>query len=159
ATVLTIHGWNVIQPVVDLGFGCAAGTPVGPAAAVSQAFAAEALPAFVDACGARGILATAGVRYPPRRRGDLIPPLTPRYRADPRRLVRHLAALGSQANALQLELGVPLRWPGRWRQRLVDACTASLPALLANGVSRATPPTASAPGGSRQRRHTLEIAA
>jgi hypothetical protein len=54
---------------------------------------------------------------------------------------------------------VPLRWPGRWRQRLVDACTASLPALLANGVSRATPPTASAQRGSRQRRHTLEIAA
>ena len=70
ATVLTIHGWNVIQPVVDLGVGCAAGTPVGSAAAVSQAFAAEALPAFVDACGTRGIVATAGARYPARGRGS-----------------------------------------------------------------------------------------
>jgi hypothetical protein len=159
ATVLTIHGWNVIQPVVDLGFGCAAGTPVGPAAAVSQAFAAEALPAFVDACGTRGIVATAGARYPARGRENLIQLFTPRYREDPRPLVRQLAALGAQANAMQLELGVPLRWPGCWRQRLVDACTASLPALLANGASRAIPPTPSAPRGSKQRRHTLEIAA
>ena len=159
ATVLTIHGWNVIQPVVDLGFGCAAGTPVGPAAAVSPAFATEALPAFVDACGARGIVATAGARYPARGRENLIQLFTPRYREDPRPLVRHLAGLGAQANAMQLELGVPLRWPGSWRRRLVDACTASLPAFLTNGASQATPPTASLSRASRQRRHTLEIAA
>jgi len=89
----------------------------------------------------------------------LIQLFTPRYREDPRPLVRQLAALGAQANAMQLELGVPLRWPGRWRQRLVDACTASLPAFLTSGASQATPPTASVPRGSRQRRHTLEIAA
>ena len=37
---------------------------------------------------------------------------------------------------MQLELGVPLRWPGRWRQRLVDACTASLPAFLTKPTAR-----------------------
>src|SRR5262249_57909328 len=57
ASVLTIHGWNVIQPVVDLGFGCAAGTPVGPAAAVAHAFAAEALPPFVHPSRTRAIFA------------------------------------------------------------------------------------------------------
>jgi hypothetical protein len=159
ATVLTIHGWNVIQPVVDLGFGCTAGTPVGPAAAISQAFAAAALPAFVEACGARRIVATAGARYPARGRENLIQLFTPRYREDPRPLVRHLAALGAQTNAMQLELGVPLRWPGSWRQRLVDACTASLEAFLTNGAPRTRHPITNAPRPSEPRGHTLEIAA
>jgi hypothetical protein len=140
ATVLTVHGWNVIQPAVDLGFGCSHGAAVDRAAAVSPAFAATALPALVGACAAHGITATTGARYPARARENLVQLFTPRYRDDARPLVRQLARLGEHADAVQLELAVPLRWPGAWRRGLVDACRESLPALVSAGTS--APPAA-----------------
>ena len=157
ATVLTVHGWNVIQPAVDLGFGCARGVPVDRAAAVSPAFAAAAVPALVSACAARGIAATLGARYPARGRENLVQLFTPRYRNDGRGLVRRLATLGMHADALQLELGVPLRWPGAWRRRLIEACSEALPALV--GPADGAPPADAgvAPSIPALRR-TLEIA-
>jgi hypothetical protein len=140
ATVLTVHGWNVIQPAVDLGFGCAHGAPVDRSAAVSLAFAGSAIPALVRACAARGITATSGARYPARARENLVQLFTPRYRDDSRPLVRQLATLGKDADAIQLELAVPLRWPGAWRRELVDACREALPALVDRGTL--APPTA-----------------
>src|SRR5438132_1377883 len=134
ATLLALHGWNVVQPVVDLGLGC---TPsenpfaVGRAAAVSPAFAARALPRLVEACRARGITATVGARYPARHRENLVQLFTPRYAEDGRPLVRALAALAPLVDAVQLELGIALRGPGPWRARPVAACTDALPALLA----------------------------
>ena len=134
ATLLALHGWNVVQPVVDVGLGCAPGDDplvVGPRAAVTPRFAAGALPRFIDACDARGIGATVGARYPARHRENLLQLFTPRYRDDERALVRALAALAPAVDALQLELGIALRWPGRWRDALVAACEESLPAFLA----------------------------
>ncbi|HUE31064.1 MAG TPA: hypothetical protein VMR79_09315, partial [Verrucomicrobiae bacterium] len=107
ATLLSLHGWNVVQPVVDLGLGCAPGEDpftVGRAAAVSPAFAAHALPRLVEACGARGIAATVGARYPARHRENLVQLFTPRYAEDSRPLVRALAALAPLVDAVQLEL-------------------------------------------------------
>lgn len=157
ATVLTVHGWNVIQPAVDLGFGCAHGTAVDRTAAVSPAFAASAVPALVRACAAHGIAATTGARYPARARENLVQLFTPRYRNDPRPLVRRLATLGECADALQLELGVPLRWPGAWRRRLVEACLDALPALVdAGGALTAEAAHAAAPATPLRR--TLEVA-
>ncbi len=160
AVVLTVHGWNVIQPAVDLGVGCARGMPLDAAAAVSPAFGERAVPALIAACAARGIAATLGARYPARGRENLVQLFTPRYRADPRPLVRQLAALGARADAVQLELGVPLRWPGAWRRRLVDACVAALPELLAADGPAAAGPVATAPASrpAPPRRQTLEIA-
>src|SRR5205809_1104850 len=69
ATLLALHGWNVVQPVVDLGLGCTPGEnpfAVGRAAAVSPAFAARALPRHVEACRARGSR-PAPRRVTPRR--------------------------------------------------------------------------------------------
>jgi len=157
ATLLTVHGWNVIQPAVDLGFGCARGAAVDGKAAVSPAFAASAVPALVSACAARGIVATVGARYPARGRENLVQLFTPRYRNDPRPIVRRLAALGA-ADALQLELGVPLRWPGTWRQRLVAACVDALPALVA-GTDAGTPTVATdSEAPATPLRRTLEVA-
>src|SRR5439155_18173471 len=51
ATLLALHGWNVVQPVAALGRGCSpVGNPlaVGRAAAVSPAFAARVLPCLLD---------------------------------------------------------------------------------------------------------------
>jgi hypothetical protein len=133
ATLLTIHGWNVVQPAVDLGLGCGAAPDpfhVGHRAAVSPAFADAAVRSLVTECGARGIGATVGARYPARHRENLLQLFTPRYAADERQLVRTLAALAPSVDAVQLELGIALRWPGAWRERLVDACVAARPLLL-----------------------------
>src|SRR5262249_56567006 len=135
------------------------GTRVGPGAAGSPGLAATAVPAVVRACGARGIAATAGARYPARGRENLIQLFTPRYRDDPRALVRHLAALGARTNAMQLELGVPLRWPGTWRRRLVAACVGALPALLAEEAATTADPMPIVSHAPKANRHTLEIAA
>jgi hypothetical protein len=132
ATVLTVHGWNVVQPAVDVGLGCTTEDDpfhVGPHAAVSSGFARGGLVAFHRACASRGIAATIGARYPARAKENLIQLFTTRHRADARPLVRELSALGVRCDAMQLELAIPLRWPGDWRRRLVEACVESLPAM------------------------------
>jgi hypothetical protein len=110
---------------------------VEPSAAVSPAFADTAVRGLVEACAGRGIGATVGARYPARHRENLLQLFTPRYAADERGAVRALAALASRVDALQLELGIALRWPGVWRERLVDACVATRPLLLAPPVHEA----------------------
>jgi hypothetical protein len=143
ATVLVVHGWNVIEPVADLGLGCTPGPvpfAVDEGAAVSPAFAHTAVRALVRGCAARGITATLGVRYPARHRENLLQLFTTRYRNDSRPLVRAIAALAPRLDAVQVELGIPLRWPGPWRDRFVDACRAARPAFAGEA-----PPDAAAP--------------
>jgi hypothetical protein len=133
-TLLTVHGWNVVQTSVDIGLGCKTEDDplaVGRRAAVSPAFAATALARLLAACDAQGIVATVGARYPARNAENLLQLFTPRYRDDPRPPVRALAAAAARVDAMQLELGIPLRWPGVWRERLCASIVASLPALLA----------------------------
>jgi hypothetical protein len=141
ATLLTIHGWNVVQPAVDLGLGCSAAPDpfqVGHRAAVSPAFADAAVRGLVEECVARGIGATVGARYPARHRENLLQLFTPRYADDERDLVRALASFALRVDAVQLELGIALRWPGAWRERLLDACVAARP-LLVHPRAHATP--------------------
>jgi hypothetical protein len=107
---------------------------------VTPGFAASALFRLVDACLRRGIGATIGARYPARHRENLIQLFTPRYRDDPRALVRSLAAAAPRVDAVQLELGIPLRWAGSWRDRLLDAIRDALPALTARAPERTPPP-------------------
>ena len=142
ATLLTIHGWNVVQPAVDVGLGCTPGDDpfaVGPAAAVSAPFAASAVRALTSACAARGIVATIGARYPAKGRENLLQLFTPRYRDDARDLVRTLAVFADRTDAVQLELSIPLRWAGPWRERLLEACIAVVPQLT--GAAKATRPS------------------
>ncbi|HLY37965.1 MAG TPA: hypothetical protein VKU61_08015 [Candidatus Binatia bacterium] len=137
-TLLALHGWNVVQPVVDLGVGCRPGDDpfaVGRGAAVSSEFAASALRSFVRACAGHGIDATVGARYPARNRENLVQLFTTRYRDDPRPAVRALARHAARVDAVQLELGIPLRWPGAWRARFLAALEAALPAMIAPGPS------------------------
>lgn len=144
-TLLTVHGWNVVEPAVDVGLGCTPGADplaVGPGAAVSPAFAASTLRALLGALGARGIAATVGARYPARHRENLLQLFTTRYRDDGRAPVARLAALAPHVDALQLELGIVLRWPGAWRARLLAACAAA----LAERAAPALPPVEPAPG-------------
>ena len=159
AIVVTVHGWNVVQPAVDIGLGCSPGEhPLGvsASAAVSQDFATGTVGALLAACAARGIAATVGARYPARARENLVQLFTTRHQRDRRPLVSRLAALASRCDALQLELSIPLRWPGPWRQRLVEAFLAALPrsgdgapAVLAPGAAAAAPTPAAAAAARR----------
>jgi len=146
-TLLTVHGWNVVQTSVDIGLGCkteADPLAVGRRAAVSSAFATTALARLLAACDAQGIVATVGARYPARNAENLVQLFTMRYRDDPRPPVRALAAAAPRVDAMQLELGIPLRWPGAWRQRLCASIVASLPELTAPRPRAAAPAAAPA---------------
>lgn len=149
AVVLTIHGWNVVQPAVDLGFGVVPDDEpfcVGAAAAVSPSFAATTLRTLMAALDARGIAATPGLRYPARARENLLQLFTPRHQSDPRPLVRRLAARAAEVDALQLELALPLRIPGRWRDAFVEACSAA----LLDDATHPEPPWRPAPDQARR---------
>jgi hypothetical protein len=121
--VLTIHGWNVVQPAVDIGLGVhPAVVRDGGASAVSPAFAATTLARLASSLSRRGIAATPGARYPARARENLVQLFTSRYRDDPRPAVRRLADLADRVDAAQLELALPVRLPGPWRDVFVAAC-------------------------------------
>ena len=126
--VLMVHGWNVVQPAVDIGLGVrpSPATLVGGGeSAVSERFAASALPRLAARLAAHGIAATPGLRYPARARENLLQVFTGRYRTDERPPVSRLARLAERVDALQLELSLPLRLPGTWRDAFVDACAAA----------------------------------
>jgi hypothetical protein len=153
--LFTVHGWNVVQAAVDVGLGCTPGPDpfaVPRGAAVSEDFASGLVRAFVAACAERGIGATIGARYPARARENLLQLFTGRYREDARALVRALAALSPRVDAVQLELGIALRWPGPWRERLLDAWRST---LGAPPPSRAMP--AAIPEARPARAHRLQF--
>ena len=133
ACVLTIHGWNVVQPSVDVGIGYRPGrhapaAPPGPT--ISAEFGRGALTALCAALATRGIGVSLGARYPARAPENLLQLFSRRHTADARPLVHRLATLGQRCDGIQLELAVPLRWPGAWRTRLVASLVDALPALL-----------------------------
>ena len=133
--VLTVHGWNVVQPAIDIGLGAAPAAAIrgGGASAVSEAFAATVLPRFAARLAGCGIAATPGLRYPARAKENLLQVFTARYRSDTRPAVLRLARLADRIDALQLELSLPLRLPGPWRDALV-ACASALAAADGAGV-------------------------
>ena len=145
AVVLAIHGWNVVQPGVDLGIGYRPGrhaptAPPGPTA--SPEFVRGALGSLCTALAARGIGVSLGARYPARAPENLLQLFSERHTADARPLVQRLVRLGRRCDGVQLELGVPLRWPGPWRTQLVSSLVDVLPALL--GRRRDTAPVPAA---------------
>jgi len=133
ATVLTIHGWNAIGPALDLGLGRRPGPEQGGKprrTAASDRFLRTAAAILIREGEAAGIVVTPGIRYAARARENLIQLFNGRYADDPRPLVRELAALGASCDAMQLELAIPLRFPGPWRTRFETAFAAAVPALL-----------------------------
>jgi hypothetical protein len=138
AEVLFVHGWNVIQPKCDIGIG----EPLdGPDAAhgcsalltVSPRYVGERLGTLQAQCAAAGIATTFGVRYPARHPNNFL------------QLFRHAAAAphaptrigewsaAHRVEAVQLELGVPVRWPGAYRHAFLAAARAAFNGAPANG--------------------------
>jgi len=127
ATLLFVHGWNAIQPCCDVGIG--ARLDEQGFVAVKQGvptIAIERLPRisrFAERCRSGGIAVTIGDRYPAAGRDNLMQIFTRRYADDQDARIRALAELGAAGKifAVQLELAVPLRWPGPLRERVIEA--------------------------------------
>jgi hypothetical protein len=133
ARVFFIHGWNVVQAVCDLGMGLKQRGPQllcpGKAAPTLTAdfFHNVVLP-FRVAARAQGIDVAIGRRYPAADKENVVQLFSSRFAEDPSPTIRALAALAVQGkvNALQLELGIELRWPGPERERFIDVFAQTL---------------------------------
>ncbi|MGH7819235.1 MAG: DUF7064 domain-containing protein [Candidatus Binatia bacterium] len=164
ARVFFIHGWNAIQASCDVGIGVRLeGDRMVPVRGGVPTVPARFLPAllrFAARCGADGIEVTFGDRYPAAARENVLQVFTARYTDDRDPRIRELAALGAEGKvaAVQLELGVPLRWPGAIRDRFVDGVLSLLAAEAGDGaIPAATLPPTSTPGHGSPQRLTLEF--
>lgn len=128
ATVLLIHGWNVIEPRIDLGVGLTSlgatlRPPRGAHVTASESFINGALLEFIERLRRDGIKASFGLRYPGGAANNLLQIFTRRHAASPLAALRRLATLNERGvlEAVQLELSVTLRLPGRLRRATLDA--------------------------------------
>lgn len=128
ATILLIHGWNVIEPRVDLGLGLRerAGRlhpPAGAHISACDDFINGQVAALADRLHAAGILPSFGLRYPGGGSQNLLQAFTPRHEASPLPSLQRLAANARDGliDALQLEMSVAVRLPGELRECNLDA--------------------------------------
>lgn len=152
AEVVFLHGWNTLQPKVDIGVGhplrhAADAARHASTLTASVAYVTSRLVALQAACAARGIATPFGERYPARHANNVLQlfrrigpaALAPRLRA--------WAAVG-RVDAVQLELAAPLRWPGPLRQAFGAAMREAFaaPRRGREGPADAVPRTAAAAG-------------
>jgi len=128
ATVLMIHGWNIIEPRVDLGLGVRTIggelRPTGQArVSASDEFIHGPLMDFAARLRESGVTPTFGMRYPAGALHNLVQAFTERHRQSAVAALRSIAALceSAQVDAAQLELSVAVRMPGRLRDQCIDA--------------------------------------
>ncbi len=125
ATVLVIHGWNVGQIACDVGIGMreeADGlAPCRPGSATARsAFVSERLRPLQSVAAGHGITVTIGCRYPAAHPNNLLQIFRGTDDAEAEGACP-IATLCRTAvvDAAQLELAIPLRWPGARRDRFV----------------------------------------
>lgn len=126
AEVVFVHGWNVGQPKCDIGIGGVQldgrVVPVtGGGLTVSDGYVRTRLAALRAACAEARIAAPLGEHYPGSHRNNLLQLFrTDRCHVDDAQARRiHDWARRGRVHAVQLELGIPLRWPGEWQDRFV----------------------------------------
>jgi len=132
AIVLMIHGWNIIEPRVDLGLGLRTIggelRPTGSArVSASDEFIHGPLMDFARRLRELGVTPTFGMRYPAGALHNLVQAFTERHRDSAVAALRTIAALSVNArvDAAQLELSVAVRMPGRLRDRCLEALAAA----------------------------------
>ena len=157
AEVLFVHGWNTTQARCDIGIGATltdeqAARTHGAALTVAPWYVIERLGALRMMCDAAHLDTTYGVRYPARHPNNLLQLFRrqPRHTADGAMTRLASWAAADRVHAVQLELGVPLRWPGAICDRFLTAATRAFssppirPAGAADGPARAESPATSA---------------
>ena len=130
ATVLLIHGWNVIEPRIDFGLGLREtnGRLRAPAEAhvsASDRFINGPVAALFAHLDAAGIIPTFGLRYPGGASQNLLQAFTQRHAHSEIAALRQLAGLAADdaIDALQLEMSVAVRMPGAIRTSSLEALT------------------------------------
>ena len=139
--VFFIHGWNVVQPVCDVGIGlrqragnlmkAGKGEPT-----LDTAFFSDVVLSFCEAAQEHQIDVAIGRRYAAAAKNNFMQVFSARFLHDDSAHIRTLAELSEQGkiNAAQLELGVGLRWPGAERDRFVRVFCHTLGNSLHNGA-------------------------
>jgi hypothetical protein len=137
ATILVVHGWNIIQARVDLGLGLRRhGDHLRPPGAArvsaSDAFIHGSIGDLVAQLETHGILASFGLRYPGGGAQNLLQAFTDRHLESAVPALRELSAMAArnQIDALQLELSVAVRMPGELRRR----CIATIGEVFGNST-------------------------
>ncbi len=123
--VLLVHGWNMAVPWCDVGVGLRdrGGTLYGRFPTVGR----DRYASFVEPLAARlfevGLGACIGLRYPAAGRDNATQLFSGRHVDHDDDDVAALAALAAdeRVDAVQLELGIPLRWRGWRREAFIDA--------------------------------------
>jgi len=143
ATVLLIHGWNVIEPRIDFGLGLRHGNgilrpPAGAHVSASNEFIHGRVAALFARLDAVGIIPTFGLRYPGGASQNLLQAFTERHAASEVEALRRLARFAARGvvDALQLEMSVAVRLAGTTRARGLDALSEAF-RQSTNGVSLA----------------------
>jgi hypothetical protein len=173
ATVLLIHGWNIIEPRVDFGLGLrhhgAELRPPGSAhVSASDEFIHGPLSGLAAMLRAGGIKPTWGMRYPAGGVHNLVQAFTGRHHASAIAPLAQIAAISARGvvDAAQLELSVAVRMPGELRARCIDAlarvfgpggATAAHSAAAAPPVVRAAAPRRPSPAPSAPARVGIEF--
>ncbi len=128
ATVLLIHGWNVIEPRIDFGLGLRQANgrlrpPTGAHVSASDEFIHGTVAALFARLDAAGIIPTFGLRYPGGASQNLLQAFTERHAASEIEALRRLAQLAGRGviDALQLEMSVAVRLAGEIRERGLEA--------------------------------------
>jgi len=128
ATVLLIHGWNIIEPRIDLGLGLrdVGGTlrpPPGAHVSADDTFIRGPVSSLAARLRDAKIHPTFGLRYPGGAAQNLLQGFTARHAGSEAAPLRRLANMAAEGmlNALQLEMSVALRLPGELRERAIAA--------------------------------------
>jgi hypothetical protein len=142
ATVLLIHGWNIIEPRVDFGLGLRRhGDELRPPGSAHVSARDEFIHGPLAELAARlregGIQPTWGMRYPAGGVHNLVQAFTGRHRDSAIAPLREIAAISAHGgvDAAQLELSVAVRMPGELRARCLDA----LASVFRSGSDRIRP--------------------
>ena len=101
ATVLLIHGWNVIEPRIDFGLGLREANgrlrpPADAHVSASDGFINGPVAALSARLGAAGITPTFGLRYPGGASQNLLQAFTQRHAASEIEALRQLAGLAAR---------------------------------------------------------------
>ena len=128
ATVLLIHGWNIIEPRIDFGLGVRRHgdelRPVGSAhVSASDEFIQGPLSALAGKLRGAGISPTFGMRYPAGGVHNLVQAFTERHRESDISPLGRISSIASDGivDTVQFELSVSVRLPGPLRTRCIDA--------------------------------------
>jgi hypothetical protein len=131
ATVLLIHGWNIIEPRLDFGlglrtFGGELRPPGSACVSASDDFIHGPLTELGERLRGHGIKPTYGMRYPGGGLQNLLQAFSVRHRESPVAALRSISELAMRGavDAAQLELSVAIRMPGELRVRTEDSISA-----------------------------------